>query len=70
MKKDTILKLFVTVRGSPGRKPRLPREPRLTVWEPLAYTLKCVLWKQISSISQSDHIQTIPTHWSCSHVHV
>ena len=35
-----LLNKFVTIRGSPGRKPRLPREPRLTLWEPLAYTIE------------------------------
>jgi len=30
MKKDQIVK-----EANCGRKPRLPREPRLTVWEPL-----------------------------------
>src|SRR6218665_3216923 len=36
MIKDIILKKLC---GSPGRKPRLPRKPRLTVWEPLVYTV-------------------------------
>src|SRR6218665_294674 len=30
---------IVIVRSSPGRNPRLPWYPRLTVWEPLHYVL-------------------------------